>query len=322
MIEFVRQLVMDNWSIWFPGLPRPTRLRLLKSTHVSASWGRILFFVFPDKAFYPVALAKVPRDDSGRALLRQEHDTLNKVHSLVSAELKATIPEPLTLVEWGRELIGLERALEGHPQENTPHQSVRSPLAAEQRELAQNWLLAFHTQTNTALVTLSSESVFSTTLSSLEALRAYYQLTSHEEKLIARLKEQMSQLADQCLPLVCQHGDFWTGNILWKDGKISGIVDWEHSRLEAPPFRDLFLFARDAGLVKRDGSLQLDEFVHTYFAQMNLDDRFVELFWPVVLATLATRECSLIGEQPTTSDWHFRKLFRRYALSVSMEREL
>jgi Ser/Thr protein kinase RdoA (MazF antagonist) len=171
-------------------------------------------------------------------------------------------------------------------------------------------------------VTLAQESVFGTVLSPLEALRAHYQLASHEEKLIDGLKEQMSQLADQPLPLVCQHGDFWTGNILWKDGKISGIVDWEHSCFEALPFRDLFLFAYDAGLMKRDGSLRSDEFIRAYFAQMNLDDRFTELFWPVILATLATRECGMFGEQPTTFDWHFRKLFGQYALSVGMEREL
>lgn len=316
MIEFVGQLVMDNWFTWFPGLPRPTRLRFLKSTHAGTLLGRILLFIFPDKAFYPVALAKIPRDDAGRAFLEQEYDNLDKVRSLVSAELGATIPEPLALVEWGRELVGVERALEGLPRENTPHQSVRRLLAAEQRELARNWLLAFHTQTTTAWVTLAQESVFSAALSPLEALRTHYQLTSHEEKLIERLKEQMSQLADQSLPLVCQHGDFWTGNILWKDGEISGIVDWEHFRFEVPPFRDLFLFAYDAGLVKRDGSLRPDEFIHTYFAQMNLDDRFIEIFWPVILATLATRECSVIGEQPTASDQHFRRLFRQYALSA------
>lgn len=30
------------------------------------------------------------------------------------------------------------------------------------------------------------------------------------------------------------HGDFWIGNILWKDGKISGVIDWENAMLGDP----------------------------------------------------------------------------------------
>ncbi|CAN5701993.1 hypothetical protein BH23CHL4_BH23CHL4_24250 [soil metagenome] len=30
------------------------------------------------------------------------------------------------------------------------------------------------------------------------------------------------------------HGDFWPGNLIWKDGKIAGMIDWEDARLGHP----------------------------------------------------------------------------------------
>lgn len=33
---------------------------------------------------------------------------------------------------------------------------------------------------------------------------------------------------------VLLHGDYWPGNILWKDGKLVGIIDWEDAQLGDP----------------------------------------------------------------------------------------
>ncbi|MEO7911535.1 MAG: phosphotransferase family protein [Roseiflexaceae bacterium] len=35
-------------------------------------------------------------------------------------------------------------------------------------------------------------------------------------------------------PLVVLHGDFWPGNILWKDGRIAAVIDWEDAALGDP----------------------------------------------------------------------------------------
>ena len=37
---------------------------------------------------------------------------------------------------------------------------------------------------------------------------------------------------------VLNHGDFWPGNLLWLDGRLSGVVDWEDASL-ADPLADL-----------------------------------------------------------------------------------
>lgn len=39
-------------------------------------------------------------------------------------------------------------------------------------------------------------------------------------------------------PPTLLHGDFWPGNILWRDGQLVGVVDWEDARL-GDPLQDL-----------------------------------------------------------------------------------
>ena len=39
-------------------------------------------------------------------------------------------------------------------------------------------------------------------------------------------------------PPTLLHGDFWPGNLLWREGKLVGVVDWEDARL-GDPLQDL-----------------------------------------------------------------------------------
>lgn len=39
------------------------------------------------------------------------------------------------------------------------------------------------------------------------------------------------------------HGDFWAGNVLRTDGRVTGVVDWEHAVVGGDPLRDLTRFA-------------------------------------------------------------------------------
>lgn len=54
-------------------------------------------------------------------------------------------------------------------------------------------------------------------------------------------------------PVFC-HGDFWPGNLLWRDQKLAAIIDWEESLIGEPLYDvaiarlDLFWIVGEAGM--------------------------------------------------------------------------
>lgn len=51
-----------------------------------------------------------------------------------------------------------------------------------------------------------------------------------------RIREALAQVWPLSSPDISAllHGDFWPGNILWKDGRIAAVVDWEDAELGDP----------------------------------------------------------------------------------------
>ena len=64
------------------------------------------------------------------------------------------------------------------------------------------------------------------------------------------------------------HGDFWPGNILWKDGKLTAVVDWEDARL-GDPLADFAISRLDTLLVF--GQEAMNEFTDCYQAVSQAD---------------------------------------------------
>lgn len=91
---------------------------------------------------------------------------------------------------------------------------------------------------------------------------------------------------------VLLHGDFWPGNVLWRDGVISGLIDWEDAAL-GDPERDLatarteltVAFGPDAAIAFRRH--------YDTVAGRPVEERLVDL-WTV---------CSAAGMLLHVSDW-------------------
>ena len=64
------------------------------------------------------------------------------------------------------------------------------------------------------------------------------------------------------------HGDYWPGNILWREGKLAGIVDWEDARV-GDPLEDL-ANSRLEMLWAFDGDA-MDVFTREYAALTGID---------------------------------------------------
>jgi aminoglycoside phosphotransferase (APT) family kinase protein len=56
---------------------------------------------------------------------------------------------------------------------------------------------------------------------------------SRDERQIRDVLESVWPLP-QRNPAVLLHGDFWPGNIVWKDGRLAAVIDWENAALGDP----------------------------------------------------------------------------------------
>jgi aminoglycoside phosphotransferase (APT) family kinase protein len=87
-----------------------------------------------------------------------------------------------------------------------------------------------------------------------------------EDKIRAAL-ESVDPI-EQSNPPVLRHGDFWPGNLLWKDQKITGIIDWEDARI-GEPLADLAIARLDILWVY--GIEAMHTLTDLYQSEMNLN---------------------------------------------------
>lgn len=87
---------------------------------------------------------------------------------------------------------------------------------------------------------------------------------------------------------VLLHGDFWPGNILWRDGQLAAVIDWEDART-GDPLSDLgnarleLLFALDEAAMR--------EFTDLYLSMTAIDATHLP-YWDLCAAL---RPCSTLA---------------------------
>lgn len=94
-------------------------------------------------------------------------------------------------------------------------------------------------------------------------------------------EERIRQTLEAAWPItqrnrhVLRHGDFWPGNILWRDGQIAAIIDWEDA-LIGEPLTDLAISRLDILCIF--GSNAMISFTQRYLALMAIDTTTLP-FW-------------------------------------------
>lgn len=106
-------------------------------------------------------------------------------------------------------------------------------------------------------------------------------------------------------PAVLLHGDFWPGNLLWSDGKMIGVIDWEDAATGDPMF-DLAA-ARLELHWARDGHT-VDELTRRYLAQAGMAEPDDLPFWDLGAALDPLLNLHTWGHPPDTEAMMRRKL--------------
>lgn len=90
---------------------------------------------------------------------------------------------------------------------------------------------------------------------------------------------------------VLLHGDFWPGNVLWRDGRLVAVIDWEDAAI-GDPLADLGITRLE--LLWAFGSEAMDRFTHLYCAVTTVD--LADLpHWDIRAATDARDQLALWG---------------------------
>lgn len=91
------------------------------------------------------------------------------------------------------------------------------------------------------------------------------------------IREILKRKWKECIfnPPALLHGDFWPGNILWRDGEITGILDWEEAEI-GDPLLELAITRFD--LLFICGQECMDTFTRTYLENSKINSDRLPIF--------------------------------------------
>jgi hypothetical protein len=231
-----------------------------------------IFYLFDrqgDKAKIVVKMTRAPEFNSR---LENEYRVLALLHEKGFAA-PDTFPEPLFFGYHARLAVLGQKAVHGEPFRSRTKATVDCPIAHD----AINWIVK--------LGTVSSNQSAATAAQAGEALMKLfrrfaeiYPLSKFESDFLAGQISAISDFSGK-FPLVFQHGDPGTWNMLVsKAGRVI-VIDWEAGEPEGMPLWDLFYFMRTYGswMSRVQGSRDaLENFTRNFLEPSALHELLVE----------------------------------------------
>ena len=104
-------------------------------------------------------------------------------------------------------------------------------------------------------------------------------------------------------PSALLHGDFWPGNVLWREGRLVAVIDWEDATLGSA-LTDFAISRLDIGLIF--GIDAMECFTHHYTSMISLDYAHLP-YWDLCAALRIAR---LVGSDLTKWAAFFRPFGR------------
>lgn len=182
---------------------------------------------------------KIPTTSGAERSVRAEGRALVSLRCLDLGPLADSVPRYVCSPVVGGRSVLVSTALPGVPMTVRYHawrHTASRRRVAEDLAMAAGWLGAFQEATTSGTAALTWP------LETGAALEERW----HEHPALAPAAERVASAADhlagRSAPLTFVHGDFWIGNVLVRDGAVTGCVDWEAASSQGPPLRDLARF--------------------------------------------------------------------------------
>ena len=229
----------------FPAEELPSSLRTpdvrpLLLVHGSESTHAVML-PFNSASEEPLAVLKVRRGRDDAAAGGQA--ILTAVRAGVDGATRASIPEPLGVVRSGEATASVESFLPGRwLRARLAGSRLRREEAIEDLDLAIDWIAELHGRFPIRPRAWSDEDVRDIAERPADDFVKTLGASTAETELFAELRRRANELLGTPLPLVWQHGDFSSLNVL-RSGRRIHVIDWEMAS-QGLPLDDVLHFVR------------------------------------------------------------------------------
>jgi len=188
----------------------------------------------------PVLAVKAPTTAAAERAVDAEARVLKELGRMRLGTVAETIPRVVEVVEFEQRRAPVMSALPGRPLSTAyaerGHTRDSARVSADFRA-AGDWLAELQQATAGRPAPLDLDAGVSV------RLRERFAHDQALESDLTRLEAMHARLRRSSTPRTVVHGDFWVGNILGSNGRVSGVVDWEAATVCGEPVRDLVRFA-------------------------------------------------------------------------------
>jgi Phosphotransferase enzyme family len=188
----------------------------------------------------PVLALKLPTTDVAQRNVDAEGRLLVEVQRRRPASVLSTIPRVRDLVTFDGRLGLVTTGMPGVPM-TASYLRWRHPASprrvSEDLKMVGRWLAAFQSGTAGPVGSIDiCENL-------AEQLRHRFPDEEGLDVVLDALASIDGRLRLETAPRTAVHGDLWFGNVLVREGEVSGVVDWESGTIAGDPLRDLVRFA-------------------------------------------------------------------------------
>ena len=192
-----------------------------------------------------VAVAKVARHPRADQALEAEHQALCGLANRPLAQLRDQVPTSVLLSKVCGKLTHVASAVAGGPMTRwyyTPGHVVDRRKVTRDFDAAGAWLAAFQQRT-TSSARLDDGGYDRYVRPIVDRYRQRVGWSPWEANAFIELEHEIRTLGVLRTPITATHGDYAIGNILLRDGDVTGIVDWERGQPAGLPMLDVLKFA-------------------------------------------------------------------------------
>jgi hypothetical protein len=271
---------------------------------------RVVLLPFSKRSTQPLAVVKIPKVDRLNARTENEQRALAEVRSRLDPDLRASIPQPLGVFNYGRIRGSLESYMPGQSLLRSCGRWGR-PLSACLKDLDQaaDLLASFYLRSNSRPRAIDEDEISQWVEVPQNNFRGRFGATEVEEQLFSNAYTYSRTLIGLPLAVSWMHMDFNLWNILRHENRLA-VVDWEGYR-PGPPLFDLLHYVTNwnntaRGLTSRREKLegfrllylttppdsiasQVHEVLNNFMDKTGQDRRYIPLLLLYVWLELSVR---------------------------------